>query len=363
MKEFAASLDGLYLNAENRALGPRDKWVFISDLHLGDGSKSDDSLPAAALVERALGAFYFPEGYSLVLNGDIEELQKFPYPDIRRAHASLYRAFDAFNQKGRLAKIVGNHDLAMLLEPDGPYALYHALRLNHPQGQLLAYHGHQASTFFVRYNYLSRFLVRYLAQPLKIKNPSVPMTSRRRFKAERRVYRASQRLGIASITGHTHRPLFESMSRKDFLRFSLEGLIARYAANPEPSLREEISRYSEELRRVMRKRKNEKPRSLYEADGLLVPCLFNSGCALSKKGFTAIEIEEDAISLVFWEIKRESHKDQELPPRLEGPALSRQEITRGLEDSGACLVRSVLRREALATVFSKIKLLGAEQNE
>jgi hypothetical protein len=357
MKEFAASLEGLYLNAQTLELKPQDKIVFISDMHLGDGSGNDDSLPTSTLVERALGEFYLPSKFSLVLNGDIEELQKFSYADIIKAHPETYRRFDEFHAAGHLYKIVGNHDLGILIEKSATYPLCHAIRFKHSQGDFLAYHGHQASSFFVRHNYLSQFIVRYLAQPLKIKNPSVPMTSKRRFKAERRVYRASLGLGIASITGHTHRPLFESMSRRDFLRFSLENLIAKQAERPTQELRDEISRYAKELRRILRKRRQERPSSLYDADGVLVPCLFNSGCAVSKKGFTALEIESDAISLVFWELRSDDGtRPAKAGADFDGPVLSRSELGSGNDKPR--LIRSVLRRETLPTVFNKIKLLA-----
>jgi hypothetical protein len=39
--------------------------------------------------------------------------------------------------------------------------------------------------------------------------------------------------------------------------------------------------------------------SLYDSD-ILLPCLFNSGSAVGKKGITAIEIEDGRIQLVYW---------------------------------------------------------------
>ena len=56
----------------------------MSDLHLGDGGPRDDFRPNAELVHDVLRDYYLEAGYSLVLNGDIEELQRFSYAKIRK---------------------------------------------------------------------------------------------------------------------------------------------------------------------------------------------------------------------------------------------------------------------------------------
>jgi hypothetical protein len=85
--------------------------------------------------------------------------------------------------------------------------------------------------------------------------------------------------------------------------------------------------------------------SLY-GDELPVPCLFNSGCTLGKKGLNAIEITNEDIALVYW--------------FTEGNA--KKFITRGVYKSekihGRPYCRVVLNQNKLDYISAKIKLLG-----
>ena len=227
MQEFLSTMRNLMDRARSESLTPESKIVFMSDFHLGDGTKGDDFRHNADLVSGALESYYLSKGWRLVLNGDIEDLYKFKASKIRAAYAGLYDIFHAFNHGPGLVKIVGNHDLGLFLQEDYEFPLDNALRLDRSDGSFLAYHGHQASRLFMKYNHLSDFLVRYVADPLKIHNTDVPMTSHKRFKTERRMYRVSKELSIISIVGHTHRPLFESFSKYDSLRWNIESLLRR----------------------------------------------------------------------------------------------------------------------------------------
>lgn len=359
MKEFLGSMADLMEGAERLEIGPASRVVVMSDLHLGDGSRKDDSRLNAALVEEALRSWYLKEGYTLVLNGDIEELHKFDLDDIMRAHGSLYGVFADFAAKDRLKKLLGNHDLAYLLEKDPPFGAGHALMMEWTDGRsegfggippLLAFHGHQAATFFTRFNYLSDFIVRYLAGPLKIRNADVPMTSKHRFRTERRIYAAARKLGVIALAGHTHRPLFESMSKYDSLRFAIESLLRRYAeerGKERNALRERIRAFAAEFRALKGKeRKNKIRRSLYAVEEPLVPCMFNSGCGTGRGGITALEIRDGNLALVHWTARGRGK------PYIEGEARSRTV----LEPSGA--VRWVLAEDSLEYIGSRMTLLG-----
>jgi len=301
--DFLATMKDLVDAAPRRRLGPGARYVFLSDLHLGDRGPRDEFRGNAELVLESLSAKYLKDGWTLVLNGDIEELYKYRLATVRAAYPDLFGLFSAFAKDERLVKIVGNHDLALLAHERDDFPVDQALRLDGAQGTVLAFHGHQSSELFMRYNYLSDFLVRYLADPLAIRNADMPMSSKRRFKAERRIYRASKELGVVTIAGHTHRPLFESFSKYDSLRWTIETLLRRYAEESEEE-RERSARliavYSDEFRRLSKKeRKRKVSRSLYEREELLVPCMFNSGCATGKNGYTVVEIEGDAIALAY----------------------------------------------------------------
>jgi len=350
MIEFMATMKTLHDQARRQEIGPSSKLVFLSDLHMGDGSSRDVFRQNAGLVGDALASRYLAEGYTLVLNGDIEELYKFKPVAIRTAYGDLYGIYKSFDERGRLIKIVGNHDLAMLLYDDHGFTLDHALRLDRPDGSILAFHGHQSSKLFMKYNYLTDFIVRYVANPLKIQNAEVPMTSKRRYKAERRIYRASKELGIITIAGHTHRPLFESFSKYDTLRWNIESLLRRYASES-PETREKtaalISVYAAEFKRLSKKeRKGKVSRSLYEREELLVPCMFNSGCATGKSGFTAIEINCDEISLVYWT------KAGVARPYIDREAQGREDL------AGTAWTMYTVARDSLEYVMARAKLLA-----
>lgn len=359
-EDFFASFTSLVEASPVEELEPGRRYVVLSDLHMGDGGSGDDLWANRALLEALLGGWYLERGYTLVLNGDIEELHKFKLGAIAKAWEPLYRVFDRFEREGRLRKILGNHDLALLKERDYPYRLEHGLSLRCEGRRLFIFHGHQASRLFVRYNYLSDFIVRYLAKPLRIKNTSIAQDSRQRFKNERRIYRASRRLGIVSIAGHTHRPLFESLSKYDALRYSIETLIREYPRAGEAErarISDILSIYRAEFEALKRKdRKYGLTRGLYEERDFVIPCLFNTGCATGKGGITAIEIERGfssprspsaaSISLVHWASSATAK------PYIEREALLKDELETGP------YARYVLGSDSIDSVFARVELLG-----
>lgn len=349
-REFLKSFRHLLEESPREIMGPDSRYVFMSDLHLGDGGRKDDLDPNRGIVHNALAKWYLIKGHTLVLNGDIEDLSKFRYREIREAWKGLYAILDEFADGGRIRRILGNHDLALLTRDDYPYQLSHGLSLEWKGRTLFAFHGHQASRFFMEFDYLSGFIVRYLAKPLSIRNTSISGDSRRRFRTERRIYRASRHLGILSITGHTHRPLFESLSKYDSLRWSIEELLRSWSgvdAEGRARIEETIAVYRMELARLRRSEKNFRLlASLYDDGDIVVPTLFNSGCATGRNGVTAIEIEDGAISLVQWT----GAKGPRDYVNLE--SLERNEIP------ATPYARHVLRRASLDEVFARIDLLS-----
>jgi hypothetical protein len=115
------------------------------------------------ILHNALSRYYLEREFVLVLNGDIEDLSKFRYREIREAWRGFYDIIDRFAENGRLRRILGNLDLALLGREDYPYKLTHGLALDWKGHILFAFHGHQASRFFMKYDYLSEIIVRYLA--------------------------------------------------------------------------------------------------------------------------------------------------------------------------------------------------------
>ncbi|MDR1748760.1 MAG: metallophosphoesterase family protein [Spirochaetaceae bacterium] len=318
-EEFFQSYKYLINHVPCETADKNKKYVILSDLHLGDGGPKDDLRHNKYLIESLL-YYYLQNDYSLILNGDIEDLNKFSYPDIRLAWDKLFGIFHDFHQEKRLIKIAGNHDLALLNEHDYPFPLHDGFVLNLAGKKIFMLHGHQSSDFFLKYGYLSEYIVKYLLKPLSIKNSSVSESSKRSFSTEKLFYQAARRLGILTIIGHTHRPLFESLSKYDSIRWKLEHL-------------------------VKKKKNTYLSRNLYSTNPFLVPCLFNSGCATGRHGITALEIEPHTISLIHW------GQDPAIKSFIKSEALTVTEI----HDR---IFRHTLKRDKLARLFLLMELVN-----
>jgi len=106
-----------------------------------------------------------------------------------------------------------------------------------------------------------------------------------------------------------------------------------------------ITTYKRELTKVMKlRRKEDFLESLYH-EGPTVPCLFNSGCAVGKRGITALELDRGEISLVYWFDRNLSQKYFNFngynPEKVHGD-----------------IFKVVLKKAPLDYIFSRIRLLS-----
>jgi hypothetical protein len=348
-----ATLARLHAGAPVLPLARDGRLVVVSDLHLGDGGPRDDFRTNAPLLQAALKRHYLPRGFGLVLNGDVEELQRFPLAAVLRRWADLEDLFAEYGRRTSLHRIVGNHDAALLRcgadrVPGRPLA---ALRLRRGPDELFFYHGHQATLFFEHFNALSGFLLRTFANALHIPNIPVTPESRWRFLTESRAYRFASARRLVSVIGHTHRPLFESASKIDSLKFRIEQLCRAYPRvlpRARAAIEAAITTHRRELERLWRKDRAEGLRgSLYGGEPC-APCLFNSGCAIGKRGLTALEIADGRISLVHWFDDRVSTR------HLLGAGEHPERV-----DDGPYW-RTVLKSDQLDYVFGRIRLLAGD---
>jgi UDP-2,3-diacylglucosamine pyrophosphatase LpxH len=345
------TLQHLFDSAPRLDLSPADRIVIFSDFHLGDGGSRDDFRNNSTLVQEVLRSSYLPSGHALVLNGDIEELQRFRLPAIRAAWKGMFDLFEEFRRAKGLYKIVGNHDEGLWRHagenPGSP--LLAAVRFTFRGDTLFVFHGHQATIFFERFNMVSGFFLRYFANTLRIPNVPVTYESNKKYRTETRVYSFSSSRKIVSIIGHTHRPLFESLSKIDTIRFRIEQLCRDYptvSPRAQAAIETVITGYRRELSRLWDEDRKEGLRSsLYNAQ-ISIPVLFNSGCAIGKRGVTAIEIADGVISLVHWfDRNRGAHhlQDDGARPRR----LGRTDY-----------YRTVLKQDKLEYIFGRIRLLA-----
>ncbi|MDR2796968.1 MAG: serine/threonine protein phosphatase [Treponema sp.] len=323
------------------------KVLLISDLHMGAGYR-DDLAHNGTLLMDMLEDYYWQGGWTLVLNGDIEELLRYSLEAIKKQWARLYQVFDRFNAAGRLYKTLGNHDESLLFEPNYPYPLYNAIRIETGILPLYVYHGHQASKVYTCYNNLINASIRYFLKPIGIRNISSARSPNRRFHVEKHAYSFSLDNHCISIIGHTHRALFESLGRFEYIKFEIERLCRDYPASrgtDRERIAVEVRALRFELSKLKRSERHIPKQSLY-GDELPVPCLFNSGSAISKKGINAIELTNESIALVYWFIEGRGKK-----------FVSRGGYTiEKIRETPYC--RSVLNQDRLDYVQAKIELLG-----
>lgn len=343
------NIDAMLAKAPVIQLAPNSRWVIFSDLHMGDGGSTDDFTQNSGLFARVLEQLYLPEKFGLVLNGDVEELLRFSLESIMNRWASVYTIFDAFAVDDRLVKLTGNHDLELLVNPElqPRYSNKEALRFQFKEDFINLFHGHQASKGFQRQSEFIGFTLKYFANPLRIKNYSVAHDSRKQYKIEKRVYSFSSVHKAVSIIGHTHRPLFESMHKVERMKYKIEQLCREFATSePTDDIKDTIKSLKNELKKYART-KNFNPFDTYIYNSVFhVPCLFNSGCVIGKRGMTCLEIEGDKIRLVHWFDKN-----------ISGKYLSQGGYQpEQLADTD--FYRMVINEESLDYIFTRIKFLA-----
>jgi len=232
-----------------------------------------------------------------------------------------------------------------------PLPILFILRLKLKQELLPAYvyHGHQLSYIYSNFNWFIGLLIRFFMRPFGIKNITDSRSPTKRFKIEKKAYAFSIKNHCLSIIGHTHRSLFESLGRFDYIKFEIERLCRDYPASvgeDRSRIENEVIALRKELSKLKQKERRDVLRQSLYGDELPVPCLFNSGCAIGKKGLTAIEMTNEDIALVYWFIDGKSKKF----------------VTRGGYDivniPGKPYNRAVLNYNKLDYVFARIKLLG-----
>jgi hypothetical protein len=329
------------------------KVLVMSDFHMGSGRRDDLAYNGELLIN-VLEDYYFPAGWFLVLNGDIEELLRYSLDSIREHWPRLYRIFDLFAGENRLYKIIGNHDEALLFKKYYPYALYNAVRIETGIIPAYVYHGHQSSMVYVKYRKAIGAGIRYFLKPFGIRNISSARSPHRRFYIEKRAYTFSLENRCLSIIGHNHRPLFESLGRFDYIKYEIERLCRDYPASSgedKARIEREVAALRYDLGKLKRSERRDVLRQSLYGDELPVPCLFNSGSAIGKKGVNAIELNNEQIALIYWFADGEGKRF----------------ISRGaykVEKLGKTRYRrAVLNTDRLDYIKARIELLGRAQEK
>ena len=332
-------------------LDKHERWVIFSDLHMGEGGSTDDFKRNSSLFTNAISGYYKPQSYGLILNGDVEELQRFKIHKIVKKWRAVYDLFDHFHENDALYKTIGNHDLELQLMKELPFSYphYESIKLRHKDDHLFVFHGHQASKKYQQHNELIGFTLKYFANPLGIKSYSVSHSSKKQYKIEKRAYGFSSFNKIVSIIGHTHRPLFESLHKVERLKFKIEQLCREYDSSSEEerkNIKIAIKSHKKELKRHFRENKHENFQNSVYNTLFHIPCVFNSGCVVGKRGMTCLEIEDGMIRLVHWFDMNISEK------YLTQSGYEPQKL------ENTDFYRLVINEESLNYIFTRIKFLS-----
>ena len=328
-------------------LGPKSRYAIVSDLRMGDGGGADALGHNRELAEAVLGGVYLPEGYTLVLAGDTEDLRSFWSKDITASWERIYALFDEFAAQGSLRKLLGERDLGLIRKSRPRYNFLHGLRLERDDFEFFILHGHQAARYFAGTDYQD-FIQRQLHKPRKIRDERDMDDPGRLYRTELRLYRASLRLGIATIFGHTGRALFESCTEYDDLRSSIEALLRKGDGDGggESRLDAMLELYRKRIASVERQRKSPGTTLRATEGGTLVPSLFNPGPANWCRGLNFLEIEGERIRSVRWiETKHERRSLRSRALRVE-------------QFGDRSLARCVMNEAELRSVKDRVSLLS-----
>ncbi len=278
------ALDKAYRENEKEfELNEETKIVIFSDLHRGVGDSADDFVHNAFVFANALD-YYFKNGFTYIELGDGDELyENRKFVEIVRAYGNIFRLINKFHKENRFCYILGNHNFQMGDEKWLKKSVEEARTHIHDLffdieifksailgDEIFLFHGHQGDPINDRYASVGRFWVRNVWKPLQsvfgFKDPTRPSENiRKRNKVENAILDWASKNHMVSIAGHTHRPMFCSLSKQQ-----------RELGEPEK------------------------------------PYYFNCGSGVHPRCVTFLEIKEMTIELVKWHIVSDLENDGRL---------------------------------------------------
>jgi UDP-2,3-diacylglucosamine pyrophosphatase LpxH len=224
----------LFNNSQELSFDDSSRIVFMSDVHRGNASWSDDFSKNENITYAALN-YYYQENYAYIEVGDGDELwENTSFYDIFRSHSDIFQLLSKFHDENRLYMLYGNHDIVkrnMSFVEKNFYRVYNERRkkqiplfenIKMHEGLVLKYrttgdkifviHGHQADYLNGMLWRLSRFLVRYLWRPLEflgVNNPtSTANNTEKKEAVAKRLTEWILKERHMLIAGHTHKPMF-----------------------------------------------------------------------------------------------------------------------------------------------------------
>ena len=293
------------------SLDEDSRYIIFSDHHKGAGDEADDFLPCKKTYKAALD-YYDEEGYTLILLGDVEELWENKIQEVIKQHEDVFQ-WEARFLPDRYIRIIGNHDnlwndptaVDKYLIPLCPgLRLRQGLVFEYDDGTLFGEfflaHGHQGTLDSDILTGISPHLLptyRRLQNKLHIGHTTPATNDCLRSKHDTKMYRwASQKRKLIFIAGHTHRPVWSSLTHLDQLYMELYALRLQ---KEELGEEEYLRQLKEQLHKINKRMIKEPP---VDEIRKTAPCYFNTGCCRYSDGdITGIEITGETISLVKWD--------------------------------------------------------------
>jgi predicted phosphodiesterase len=273
------------------------KFILFSDQHKGAKNGADDFKNSESNYVSALH-HYNQEGFHLICLGDCEELWENTLLQVKKHNTLSFEAESKFAIRNAFTKIFGNHDLDWEINPlaekdlkelyHAPVAVLEAVILQCTVKQkslrIFCTHGHQGDLQSDG-NLFSKFFVSKIWAPLQAYLQIYPNTPAYNdtLKTEHNniMYEwSSQQKNLLLITGHTHQPVFESLTHLERLQRQEAIKLATGKSDPLGS-----------------------PQRVPTVDffSKIRPTYFNTGCCCYSDGdITGIEISEKCIKLIKW---------------------------------------------------------------
>lgn len=292
-----------------------DKFIILSDQHKGARDYADDFSLAERNYLKAL-AYYNDQLFHYINLGDSEELWENLLESVIKHNKQTFESEKAFLARKAFTKIFGNHDLYWDNDPLASFnlnriygekvSIYEGVILKIPIGDehldIFLTHGHQGDLQSDG-NWFSKWFVSTIWAPLQSYlqiNPNTPAYDDQLKSAHNTLMYGwvAKQKNIALITGHTHQPVFASLTY-------LERIYIKLNEAKKKDDKQEIEFLNAELRKRI-KEGDKAPRfKKYKAN------YFNSGCCCFNDGdITGIEIESGVIRLIKWSYHRNGNSER-----------------------------------------------------
>jgi predicted phosphodiesterase len=282
------------------------KFIIFSDQHKGGRNGADDFVLCEPNYLSALD-YYHQNGFHFISLGDGEELWENTLGKVCKEHHASFKKEKLFVPRNAFTKIFGNHDLYWGNDPLASFRLkdlyeydvtaYEGVLLQttvkEKQINIFCTHGHQGDKQSDG-NWFSKWFVSNIWAPLQMYlkiNPNTPAYNDHLKSVHNTLmYEWSmQQKNTLLITGHTHQPVFESLTH-------IERLYRQLLFAEQQSDKEMIEALQKEI--VIRKFEYNNVSEEYLK---LRPSYYNSGCCCFTDGaITGIEIQDGTIRLIEW---------------------------------------------------------------